>query len=375
MSLTKPSAAPSSLPLRGLAVLGGAVVLAHLAVLQTLPAVLQVTAPGATTVHALNTRSIPAPVPASPIPLTPPAPVAKPPVQHKPRPAPRAPAPEPVENVEVADATPVAPAPEPAASIPEPPAPAASEPVAAPAPPPPTPPPQPMASAPMPPAPAVTQVTQATAFRFADPVRLLYNLTGASKGMHYNARGELLWQQDGKQYSAQLSASMLFLGSRTRTSTGAITPAGLAPQRFSDKWRSEVAAHFDYDKGRATFSANTPDVPLLAAAQDQLSVVLQIAGMLAADPAHYPVGSSITLQTVGPRDADIWKFNVEGPDKAYVPYDSMDILKLTRVPLKEFDKKVELWLGPSISYLPVRLKITDPNGDFIDQQLRAVEKP
>lgn len=369
MSLTKPSAAPSSVPLRGLLVVGAAVVLAHLAVLQTLPAVLQVNAPGATTVHALNTRSIPAPVPTPP---TLPAPVAKPPVQHKLRPAPRAPTPEPVNSVEVADATAVAPAPEPTASTPEPPAPVASEPVAAPAPPPPAPPPEPVASAPVPPAPTVTQ---ATAFRFADPVRLLYNLSGASKGLHYNARGELLWQQDAQQYSAQLSANMLFLGSRTRTSTGAITPAGLAPQRFSDKWRSEVAAHFDYDKARATFSANTPDVPLLPAAQDQLSVVLQIAGMLAADPAHYPVGSSITLQTVGPRDADIWKFNVEGPDKAYVPYDSMDILKLTRVPLKEFDKKVELWLGPSISYLPVRLKITEPNGDFLDLQLRGVEKP
>ncbi|MCX7276825.1 MAG: DUF3108 domain-containing protein [Burkholderiales bacterium] len=372
MSLTKASAATSSVPLRGLLVLGAAVVLAHLAVLQTLPAVLQVNAPGATTVRALNTRSIPAPVPAPP-----PVPVAKPPAPHKPRPTPRAaePAPEPVDSVAVADASPVAPLPDPAASAAEAAAPAASEPIATPVPPPPAPAPEPVASAPVPPAHAIAEVTQATAFRFADPVRLLYNLTGASKGLHYNARGELLWQQNGQQYSAQLSASLLFLGSRTRTSAGAITPAGLAPQRFSDKWRSEVAAHFDYDKGRATFSANTPDVPLLPAAQDQLSVVLQIAGMLAADPAHYPVGSSITLQTVGPRDADIWKFNIEGPDKAYVPYDSMDILKLTRVPQKEFERKVELWLGPSISYLPVRLKITEPNGDFLDQQLRAVEKP
>jgi hypothetical protein len=372
MSLPKPSAAPSSAPsstpVRSLAVLATAVVLAHLAVLQTLPAVLQVNAPGAMAVHALNTRSIPAPVPA------PAVPVAHAPVQPKPRPVPRAPdaAPGSADHVEVADATPAVPTPEPAASAPEAPAPAASEPLAMPVPPPPAPPPESVASAPVPPAPAVTQ---ATAFRFADPVRLLYNLTGASKGLHYSARGELLWQQDGKQYNAQLSASMLFLGSRTRTSTGNITAAGLAPQRFSDKWRSEVAAHFQYDTGRATFSANTPDVPLLAAAQDQLSVVLQIAGMLAADPSHYPVGSTIALQTVGPRDADIWQFSVEGSEKAYVPYDTMDILKLTRIPLKEFDKKVELWLGPGISYLPVRLKITDPNGDFIDQQLRSVEKP
>jgi Protein of unknown function (DUF3108) len=152
------------------------------------------------------------------------------------------------------------------------------------------------------------------------------------------------------------------LGSRTRTSTGNITPEGLAPQRFSDKWRSEVAAHFDQQNHRASFSANTPDVALQTAAQDQLSVILQIAGILAAEPAKYPPAATLAIQTVGPKDADVWIFTVGATEKIYVPHGTID-------------QKVEVWLAPSMGYLPVRLKITNANGDYIDQQLRGVEKP
>ena len=58
-----------------------------------------------------------------------------------------------------------------------------------------------------------------------------------------------------------------------------------------------------------------------------------------------------------------------------MPSGGIDTLKLTRKPRKPFDQQVELWLAPGMGYLPVRLKITNANGDYIDQQLRGVEKP
>ena len=50
-------------------------------------------------------------------------------------------------------------------------------------------------------------------------------------------------------------------------------------------------------------------------------------------------------------------------------------LKLTRKPQRDYDQTVEIWFAPSMDYLPVRSRITQQNGDFIDQQLRVVEKP
>nr|WP_315428449.1 DUF3108 domain-containing protein [uncultured Albidiferax sp.] len=360
MSLTKPT-----LPLRALLLIGGGVALAHLLLLRELPAALQVQGE-APTARALQTRSIAAPPPPVAVAPAPAPPIARPKPPPAPPPVQAPPTSTTVASVETPDPLPPEPAP-----LPEPPASAPEVPVVTP-----PAPPEPAASAPAPPAPpAPPAVTQATAFAFPASVHLLYELSGESKKLRYQARGELQWRQDGQHYDAQLQASMLFFGSRTRTSSGQITPSGLAPTRFSDKWRSEQAAHFDQEKHKVTFSANTPEVTLQAAAQDQLSVILQIAGMLAAEPASYPAGSGITLQTVGPKDADIWAFTVETPEKIRVPSGELETIKLIRKPRKEFDQKVEIWLAPSLGYLPARLKITNANGDFIDQQLRGVEKP
>jgi len=141
--------------------------------------------------------------------------------------------------------------------------------------------------------------------------------------------------------------------------------------RFSDKYRSEVAAHFDREKGRVTFSANTPDVPLLAGAQDRLSILVQLAAMIAGDPEHYPEATTITVQTIGPRDADTWLFTVGKEETLILPGGQQATLKLIRNPRQEFDQTVELWLAPALGYLPARLRITEPNGDFVDQKWLA----
>ncbi|MEI6197677.1 MAG: hypothetical protein WCS42_25465, partial [Verrucomicrobiota bacterium] len=74
-----------------------------------------------------------------------------------------------------------------------------------------------------------------------------------------------------------------------------VTVLGLEPTRFGDKVRSEVAAHFDREKNKVTFSANTPDVPLLPGAQDQLSILLQLAAMLGAEPHRFPQGTTLPV--------------------------------------------------------------------------------
>ncbi|MGY8904869.1 MAG: DUF3108 domain-containing protein [Burkholderiales bacterium] len=205
--------------------------------------------------------------------------------------------------------------------------------------------------------------------------RVKYDVVARAKGLQYQADAELLWRHDGKQYEARLEVSALLLGARTQTSQGTLGAAGLAPVRFSNKSRSEQAAHFDYNNARVRFSANTPDAPLQPGAQDRLSVVLQLAALLAGEPARYPTGSRITLQTVGPRDADSWVFVVEPAELLNLPGGELTTIKLTRQPRREFDIKVELWLAPAQNYLPVRTLLTQSNGDFVDQLWHSTSAP
>lgn len=211
-----------------------------------------------------------------------------------------------------------------------------------------------------------------TAYKLPASVHFKYKVE-ANK-FPYNLSAELWWQQDGSTYDARLALTAFGLG-RTQTSRGQITAEGLAPLRFSDKVRSEVAAHFDRDKGKVTFSANTPDVPLQAGAQDRLSVLVQLAAMIAGDPAHYPPGSTVAIQTIGPRAADTWIFTVGSHETLTLPGGPQATLKLVRNPREEFDQKVELWLAPALGYLPARIRITESNGDFVDQKWLSTEPP
>lgn len=207
--------------------------------------------------------------------------------------------------------------------------------------------------------------------------RLQFDVTGEVKKFHYSASAELLWRQDGTRYEARQQIKAFLLGARAQTSVGSITPQGLRPERFGDKARSEQAAHFDYERHEVIFSANTPRATIGAGAQDRLSIFIQLGAMLAAAPERYPRGTQISLFTVGARKADRWSFRVGGPETLDLPAGSTPALKLERVPPEgqQYEQKAELWLGTELHYLPVRIRLTQANGDFVDLLLSGHSAP
>ncbi len=213
--------------------------------------------------------------------------------------------------------------------------------------------------------------------RLPPSTRLSFDVTGQAKRFHYSASAELLWRNLGATYEARQEIKAFLLGSRSQTSTGRITEQGLQPVRFGDRARAEQAAHFDYDRHVATFSANTPDSPIGPGAQDRLSVFIQLGALLAAAPERYPPGTRITLTTVGARSADRWSFTVEGTETLDLPAGPTPALKLQRLPRadRDRDQQADLWLGTGLGYLPVRIRITQSNGDFADLALSGHETP
>jgi hypothetical protein len=215
---------------------------------------------------------------------------------------------------------------------------------------------------------------QVAAFVVPASAHLHYHVTAQVKGMALTGEGDLLWRNDGHEYEARLEVRAPFVRTRTQTSTGQISADGLEPLRFSDKNRSEQAAHFQRDKGTVSFSSNHPDAPLLPGAQDRLSVMLQLGAMIAGAPQKFPPGTGISVQTADTQEAQGWEFTVEGTEQLHLPGGSVAALKLIRNPRKEFDQKVELWLAPRMDYVPVRLRLTQPNGDSVDQQWSSTDR-
>ena len=207
------------------------------------------------------------------------------------------------------------------------------------------------------------------------PLRIKYEVKGEVKGFPYYANGELLWEHDGANYAARLEISHFILGSRTQTSKGVLTPQGIEPVRFGDKVRSEVAAHFERAKGKVSFSSNAPDVPLQPGAQDQLSLFMQIAAMMGGEPGRFTLGTQIPFQTIGPRSSEQWVFKVGEYETLKLVGTDMRTVKLTRDANGEYDPRGEVWLAPELGYLPVRIRLIQPNGDFVEQNMRSAQKP
>lgn len=336
------------------------VLLLHLALLQTLPLSLHNTAQDAA-VSTFATRTL------APEPITRKAPVHSPVTKPKPKTAAKTSAkPRPTMPTDAATAaagaTPASPpAPDTGSRPPAP------DEVAA-APPEPTPEPTPAPE----PAPAPPRES-APSFRLEGlpgSVKLVYKVE-ANK-FPYSLNGELSWTQQDDHYLATLSFGA-FGQTRIQTSRGQIGAQGLAPTRFSDKYRSEVAAHFNQDQAKVTFSANTPDAPLLSGAQDRLSVLIQLAALVASAPARFQTGTTLTIQTIGPRDADLWLFTVGTLEALTLPGGTLQGLKLTRNPRQLYDQQVDIWLAPTLGYLPARIRITEANGDYIDQKWASSE--
>ncbi len=202
--------------------------------------------------------------------------------------------------------------------------------------------------------------------------QLSYSVEGQSKGLNYSATGSLDWRNKGDTYTARMEIRMFLLGSRAQTSQGQLVPTGLQPERFSDKSRSERAAHFDRTENRIRFSNNAPDAELLPGAQDRLSVFLQLAGLLNARPEAFAVGQSIAIPVAGSGGSDIWRFQVQGLTSLDLPAGSLIARHLVREPRGAHDTRVDIWLAPSLGHLPVRIRLSQDNGDVVDQRLSTL---
>lgn len=337
----------------------------------------------------LDTRSIAPPPPPPPPPPPKPAPAPKPrPPAPAPQPAPP-PAPEPVpEPVAAPEPTPDA-MPEPARNN----AAAGAAPVPAEAAPSTTPAPaddeddedsasSPPGNANAPPqgislraAPGQPRQTD-LAYQAPPAQQLVFQVQGQVKGFSYSASARLRWQPQGPSYQASQEISAFLLGTRSQASRGQITASGLQPDRFEDRARKKLrAASMDWVAGLARFEPEAPLARIAPGTQDRLSVFLQLAGLLAAAPQRYPAGAEITLPTASTKAVEPWTFQMHGAEPLELPGGALDTLRLERLPRNGRDQKAELWLAPALGYLPVRIRLSESNGDYADLRLQSHSSP
>lgn len=206
--------------------------------------------------------------------------------------------------------------------------------------------------------------------------QLVFQVQGQVKGFSYSASARLRWQPQGPSYQASQEISAFLLGTRSQASRGQITASGLQPDRFEDRARKKLrAASMDWVAGLARFEPEAPLARIAPGTQDRLSVFLQLAGLLAAAPQRYPAGAEITLPTASTKAVEPWTFQMHGAEPLELPGGALDTLRLERLPRNGRDQKAELWLAPALGYLPVRIRLSESNGDYADLRLQSHSSP
>lgn len=212
-------------------------------------------------------------------------------------------------------------------------------------------------------------------YRWPASAKWVFDFVGESKGIRFSADGDMVWKHDGQQYQLRQEVRHLLLGARSQSSSGRLNELGLQPERFGDKFKQEVAAHFERSKGIVSFSANTPSQTLQDGAQDRLSLFVQLASLMQGNPDMRQLGQQIQLQVVSARSAEVWAFAVAKQETLALPIGSLPALKVSRLPLQQYDQTIDMWLSPAHGYMPVRVRIAQSNGDVLEQFLRKVETP
>lgn len=227
--------------------------------------------------------------------------------------------------------------------------------------------------------------------RLPRPAVLTYRASGAIGGVPFEGVPTTLdWRSDGNYFALRWMLYSPKFGEQTRASIGLIAPAGLLPVLASLRTPQVHEMRWDYQKQQLSFSDLPPQAaePQAAAsqpqpqeqvaalapgAQDRLSGLMQVAALVAGDPARYAQpGASIDLPAVHTDHAGQWHFVTQGEEPLQaLGGQTLRALHLAHAPQDARDAQLDLWLAPALDELPARVRVTEANGDTVDYTVQS----
>ncbi|SAK41281.1 hypothetical protein AWB75_00317 [Caballeronia catudaia] len=303
--------------------------------------------------HNRQPTNAPPEAPPVQVELLTPKPIA-PPAPPPPAPAPATPKPAAAPHTPPKAVAP-APAPVLSATTPQPEAPAAAPGVAASAPPTP-------AAAPAP-TPAAS-----SGDKFSVPPSGELRYDTLVNGM-MNQTGTIHWINDGQRYEMVVSIPLPFVGPYVYSSKGHLDGFGIAPEQYSEQRgrRAADVAIFNRETKQIVYTKTPQNQPLADGAQDRFSVVMQLASLVRGAPDKYTPGVTRQFSVADNDSNEIWPIETVGDENVQARGGFTTARHFTRLPRKEGDRrKLDIWLAPSIGWLPVRILQTEPNGMQIE---------
>jgi hypothetical protein len=224
----------------------------------------------------------------------------------------------------------------------------------------------------------------AQAFEWPPSTRLSYTLSGHFRGpVEGQARVE--WLRSGTRYQVMMEASVgpsfAPLMTRIVSSEGDITPDGLSPRRYEEETRAVMReprrSSITLGPDRVRLD-NGRELPRPEGVQDSASQFVHLTWLFTVQPAMLTRGRSIQLPLALPRHVSPWTYDVLETETLYTPAGPVQAVhvKPRRLPPPEGqptgDLTAEMWVAPSLQYLPVRIIVRQDEQTYIDMLIEAL---
>ena len=186
--------------------------------------------------------------------------------------------------------------------------------------------------------------------------------------------GTVTWNADVSHYEMKLEGSVAIVGNvLTQTSSGSITPQGLAPRQHTDQRLNKEARSvtFNPNAKTITFSSSDKQYDLKSGSQDRLSWMMQLPAIAEGDVRQLMPGCRVQMFVAGSSGAaDDWVFDVIGKETLRLAGQTLQTLHLKREPRHADDSQVEIWLDTNHHYKPVRALFAEEHQDPLDLRVR-----
>jgi Protein of unknown function (DUF3108) len=218
----------------------------------------------------------------------------------------------------------------------------------------------------------------APVFEWPLATRVTYKAEGYYRGeVHGSALVE--WIKRGERYQVHsdvlLGPRAFPIASRRFTSDGVITETGLVPERFESVDKLLVVSNAPKVLNFAADSVELPNgekVAKMPGVQDPASHYIQLAYQLMLKPGVLRVGASIDMPLAWSKRQEMIAYDVIAEEVLDTPLGKLKTFKLKprRLNGEPMEALADVWLAPSLQYLPVRIYLQQKGTDvFIDMQM------
>ncbi|MBI0327165.1 DUF3108 domain-containing protein [Burkholderia plantarii] len=192
---------------------------------------------------------------------------------------------------------------------------------------------------------------------------------GAYFNGNLNGTATIHWVTDGRRYRLAIDIPVPFVGPYTYESLGRIDGFGIAPDRYTEQRGRRPAdiAIFNRDTKQIVFTKTPNSIALPDGAQDRFSLLMQLSGLVHGAPDSYRPGVAREFLVVDNDSGETWPIVTIGDESIRTDAGPLQARHFRRLPRRAGDtRRIDIWLAPSLDWLPVRLVQTEPNGSEIE---------